>query len=98
MKYGEALKSFQEAGKGVCVNDPTPHFYQALTLVELNRVSEAKAKLNYIVEKFPKTAFKSKAEKKLRNLEFENRSETAKSINQPQTEIINNETTETPKF
>lgn len=52
-RFKEALESFRAAGKGQCVTEPAAHYYQAVTLLNLNRINEAKDKFQEIFDKFP---------------------------------------------
>lgn len=89
-KYNEAYKSFIESTKGTCVNNPEPHYFVAETLINLNRIEDAKLKLKELSEKFPKSNFKILALKKLKNLN-QNSQEANENINP-------SKLTETPKF
>jgi Flp pilus assembly protein TadD len=64
-QFNTALKNFRDATLGTCYESPAPHFQQALTLVELRRLDEARAKFDEITTRFPKTVFAVKARNKL---------------------------------
>jgi Tfp pilus assembly protein PilF len=93
--FKEAHKSFVESTKGSCVTKPETHYGVAMALINLNRTMEAKTKLQEIINKFPKSNFKTLAEKKIRNLSDDSREEKA-DLNTN----LNTETpvTESPKF
>jgi Flp pilus assembly protein TadD len=96
-KFKQALLSFKESGKGICVNEPAPHFQQALALMNLGRFEEARIKFKDIMEKFPKTRFNQLAAVQLKKISSE-LSEQAVSKNY-QTEIIKeSKTIESPNF
>lgn len=95
-KYREAYLSYVEGTKGTCVSLPEPHFAVAEALINLNRIDDARKKLEMIIEKFPKTEFRTLATKRIRSLKQEEKENTAtQSI---QTNENNNQLTETPKF
>jgi Tfp pilus assembly protein PilF len=96
-KFQQALASFQESGKGTCVTEPAPHYQQALALMNLSRFDEAKIKFKEIIEKFPKTPFKSLASLQLKKISSE-QGEQAVSRNY-QTEVIKeSKTIQSPNF
>ena len=75
-----ALKNFKEAGMGTCYDSPAPHYYQAVTLVELRRFDEARLKLDEIDTRFSKTVFAVKAKSKLLEIdELENKNKSQES-------------------
>ncbi len=95
-KFKQALESFKEASKGTCVNEPAPHYQQALTLINLNRTDEARTKFKEIVTKFPNSRFHSLANQQLKKLS--NQMTTEQAVNR-QTEIIKeSKTIESPNF
>lgn len=78
-QFTSALKNFKEAGMGTCFELPAPHYYQALTLVEMKRYDEARAKLEEIDSRFKESSFAARARTKaieLRNIENRNTTET----------------------
>lgn len=96
-KFKQALNSFQESAKGTCVNEPAPHYQQALVLMNLNRFEEARIKLKDVMEKFPKTRFNSLASIQLKKISAELREQSASG--NFQTEIIKeSKTVESPNF
>ncbi len=75
-QFNTALKNFKEAGMGNCYEAPAPHYYQALTLIELRQFDEARIKLDEIETRFKKSSFAIKAREKILEL---NQIETKKS-------------------
>lgn len=97
-KFKQALDSFRESSKGTCVNEPAPHYQQALALMNLGRYEEARSKLKDIMEKFPKTRFVSLASQQLKKISSEIREQAASNKNF-QTEVIKeSQTIESPNF
>lgn len=73
-QMNSALKNFKEAGMGTCFELPAPHFYQALTLIEMKRYDEARAKLEEIDTRFKDSSFAARARTKAIELrDIENR-------------------------
>jgi type IV pilus assembly protein PilF len=64
-KYKEALKNFKGSYQGTCYKNAAPHYYVALTLIELERFNHAREKLNYMLTKFAATEYDAKARVKL---------------------------------
>jgi Tfp pilus assembly protein PilF len=64
--YKKALKSYREAGLGVCYEKPEPIFRQALSMIRLKKYESAKIKLEEIVERFAMTEYERKAQKELK--------------------------------
>lgn len=96
-KFKLALSSFQESSKGTCVNEPAPHYQQALALISLNRFEEAKHKLKSIIDKFPKSRFSTMASIQLKK-NTEEMYEQFK-IKNFQTEVVKeSKTIESPNF
>jgi Tfp pilus assembly protein PilF len=96
-KFKQALISFQESGKGTCVSEPAPYYQQALSLVNLGRLEEARLKLNEIIAKFPNNHFSNLATLQIKKISSNLREHaTHKSY---QTEVINeSKTIESPNF
>lgn len=67
-QFNSALKNFKEASMGTCNDSPAPHYYQALTLIELRRYDEARLKLDDIDARFKKSPFAQKARQKAHEL------------------------------
>jgi tetratricopeptide (TPR) repeat protein len=63
--FNLALKEFKDAANGVCVNNPEPHYYQALSYISLNKKDQAQIKLEEIMERFAQTKYFSMAQMKL---------------------------------
>lgn len=90
-EYNKAYRSFREATMGTCVDSPSAHYNQALTLIELKKFSDARIKLDDIQNRFQKTAYGVKARTKMLELdEIENQYRTLevrsprKVINSPE--------------
>lgn len=96
-RFKEALKSFQEAGKGTCVTEPAPLYQQAMALLNLNRNFEAKRKFQEVVDKFSSTKFGAMASVQLKKI---NNTDSQPTTRATQTEIIrsSDESVETPNF
>jgi tetratricopeptide (TPR) repeat protein len=94
-KFKEALASYRNAGQGTCVSEPAPVYEQAVTLINLERKEEAKKKFQELINKFPKSQYKTMAISQIHQLNsrVENQEETF-SINKKQTEVIPS----SPKF
>lgn len=73
-QFNTALKNFKEAAMGTCYESPAPHYYQAMTLVELGRFEEARIKLDEVDTRFKKSVYAVKARTKAIELnDIENR-------------------------
>lgn len=95
-RYKQALDAFKESGKGTCVSDPAPQYQQALTLVNLNRTTEAKRKFQEIMEKFSSGRYGTMAGIQLKKL---NNNDDTPTTRATQTEVIKqNQSAETPNF
>ncbi len=66
--WKSALRSYQDASKGQCYEEPAPHFSQAIVLMKLGRYGEAQEKLEMIMEKFSRTAYFPMASQELSKL------------------------------
>lgn len=64
-QFNSALKNFKEASMGTCYEIPAPHYYQALTLIQLKRYQDARIKLDDIDTRFKKSVFAVKAREKV---------------------------------
>lgn len=96
-KFKEALKSFQESSKGTCVNEPAPHYQQALALLNLDRFLEARKKFNEVKAKFPESRFSTMASLQLKKITSEIQEGSA--TRSFQTEVIKeSKTIESPNF
>ena len=79
-QFNTALRNFKEATLGTCFESPSPHYYQALTLIELKRYGEARLKLDEIDMRFKRSVFAVKARNKVIELnEIENKSKSEES-------------------
>jgi type IV pilus assembly protein PilF len=63
-QFNSSLKNFKEASMGSCYETPAPHYYQALTLIELKRYDDARFKLDEIDSRFKKSVYAAKARQK----------------------------------
>lgn len=63
-QFNSSLRNFKEASMGTCFNSPAPHYYQALSMIELRRYDEARAKLDEIDTRFKKSTYAVKARTK----------------------------------
>jgi type IV pilus assembly protein PilF len=77
-RYQQAYDQYAEGTKGVCFNDPVPHYKQALMLIEMRQVEKAKMKLQMIMEQFPTNRYGQMAQMKLEKL---NANSNAKTVN-----------------
>lgn len=93
-RFKQALDAFKESGKGTCVSDPGPHYQQAMTLLNLNRPTEAKLKFQEITEKFAATRFGTLAAIQIKKIDNNNEEQST----QTQTDMIRSNTVETPNF
>lgn len=76
-QFNTALRNFKEATMGTCYDAPAPHYYQALSMIELRRFEDARIKLDEIDTRFKQTVFAVKARSKAIELnEIENRSKS----------------------
>jgi type IV pilus assembly protein PilF len=84
--YKTSYAKFKQASMGICVNSPAPHYYQALSLVELRDKVKAKLKLEYLIEQFPKSKFATLAQIKIstiKNMKSIHRTETVRDWRVP---------------
>jgi type IV pilus assembly protein PilF len=63
-QFNTALRNFKEASMGTCYEAPAPHYFQALTLIELRRFEDARVKLDEIDTRFKKSVYATKARAK----------------------------------
>lgn len=63
-QFNSSLRNFKEASMGSCYESPAPHYYQALSLIELKRYDDARIKLDEIDSHFKKSVFAVKARAK----------------------------------
>lgn len=66
--YKKAYKKYQDAGFGVCYNNPIPHYHQAEALIKLGQFEKARVTLNKIIQKFGNTKYKDIAQNKIQEL------------------------------
>ena len=62
-KFEQSLSHYKQSSMGTCVNNPTPHYHQGLSLIKLQRYIEAKSKFDFIVKNFPTYQFKDQSKK-----------------------------------
>lgn len=67
--YQNAMEHFVAATKGVCYEEPAPHYYQGLTFLKLKKDQEAKKKFLDVVQRFPKSEYQSLSKLKLQMLQ-----------------------------
>ncbi len=78
-QFKTALKNLKEASMGDCYESPAPHYYQALSMINLGRYDEARIKLDEIETHFKKSIFATKARAKaleISNIESRKTSES----------------------
>lgn len=66
--FHKATKSFYHAQMGTCVTNPQAHWHQALSLIKLGQLMDARKKLNAIIEQFGATRYSALANNKLRKI------------------------------
>ncbi len=95
-RFKQALDSFKESGKGTCVSEPSPHYQQAMSLLNLNKPMEAKLKFQEITEKFPNTRFGTMAAIQIKKINNNSDEQSTRMQN----EMIrkNDNSAETPNF
>jgi Tfp pilus assembly protein PilF len=69
-RYQQALESFRKASLGTCVDQPAPHYHQALSLMQLQKNDKALIKFKEIKERFPESRFAILSSRKLRTIEI----------------------------
>lgn len=96
-RFEQALEAFRNASKGTCVNEPAPHYQQAIVLINMNKEFEAKRKFNEIKEKFASTRYGALATIQLNKLETNYKQSTNRSN---LTERVDNSSSiiESPQF
>lgn len=60
-QFNSSLRNFKEASMGSCFENAAPHYYQALSLMELRRYDDARMKLEEIDSHFKKSIYAVKA-------------------------------------
>lgn len=78
-RFNQALEAFKQSGDGTCVAEPAPHYQQAIALLNLNRIPEAKQKFLEVKEKFASTRYGSLAAVQLAKIEEKRENTTQKS-------------------
>lgn len=64
--YDQALTHFSNATKGVCMNNPAPHYQQAKMLLKLGKHEKALYSLTDLINRFPTSKYSILAKRKLR--------------------------------
>lgn len=64
-QFNTALRNFKDASMGTCYESPAPHYYQALTMIELKRFDDARIKLDEIDTRFKKSQYANMARAKV---------------------------------
>lgn len=64
-QFNTALRSFKDASMGTCYNSPAPIYQQALTLIELRKLEDARLKLDELETRFSKTPYAARARTKI---------------------------------
>ncbi|MBF0297309.1 MAG: tetratricopeptide repeat protein [Oligoflexia bacterium] len=64
----EAYNYFYASSKGLCYNEPAPHYYQAKILAQSQKYLRAKEKFIDITTRFPKSEFAELSKKELKSL------------------------------
>lgn len=67
-QFKSALRYFKDSSMGTCYESPAPHYYQALTLVELGKFLDARLKFDEVDTRFRKSVFAGKARNKILEL------------------------------
>lgn len=63
-QFNSSLRNFKEASMGTCYESPAPHYYQALSMIELRRYEDARIKLDEIDTRFKNSQYSAKARAK----------------------------------
>jgi Tfp pilus assembly protein PilF len=67
-QFNTALRNFKDASMGTCYDAPQAHYYQALTLTELRKFTDARLKYDEIETRFKKSTYAAKARLKTQEL------------------------------
>ena len=67
-QLNQALEHYNNGTKGVCLNNPAPHFQKSLVLIKLGKDQKALFSLRSIMERFPKSRYSILAKRKLQSL------------------------------
>lgn len=63
-QFNSSLRNFKEASMGICYESPAPHYFQALSMIELRRYEDARIKLDEIDTRFKNSQYSAKARAK----------------------------------
>lgn len=78
-QFNSALKNFKEAAMGICYESPAPHYYQALSLINVRRFEEARIKLDEVETRFKKSSYAVRARAKVVELNEMQKNDTNQS-------------------
>jgi type IV pilus assembly protein PilF len=67
-QFKSALRHFKDSAMGTCYETPAPHYYQAVTFMELGKFLEARLKFDEVDTRFSKSVFAVKARNKVLDL------------------------------
>ena len=70
-RFRKSIDFFKKSTLGSCVNNPAPHYQQALSLLELDLQEQAFLKLKEVIEQFPTSRYSILATRKLRAVQVE---------------------------
>lgn len=66
--YALAYEKFYAASKGSCIEEPAPQYYQAVSLLKMNKLPEAKMKFEEVYNRFQGSDYAESAHKRLMQL------------------------------
>jgi type IV pilus assembly protein PilF len=64
-RFKSAMRYFKDATMGTCYETPAPHYYQALSLMELGKFLDARMKFDEVDRRFAKSVFAIKSRNKM---------------------------------
>lgn len=79
--YKKAVDGFKSAMKGVCVNNPAPHYYLGISYMEKGANDMAQEKFDYLIEKHSDTKFGTLAQLKISSLKSKQNSPIIEAAN-----------------
>jgi Tfp pilus assembly protein PilF len=79
-QYSRSLKNFKEASMGTCFESPAPHYYQALSLMQLGRYMDARLKLDEIETRFKRSVYAVKARSKILEIDELEQKKSSESV------------------
>jgi len=89
--FNLALKEFHEASKGTCYSDPAPIYFQAMTLLELDKKSSALVKLDELIQRFPKSDYAVMAHEKITEVADQKDMKTIQAIRSKNRHILSDD-------